>query len=250
MDVTSSPKVVPLGANVALSPNIVQPDTSEETRSRSDISSEESSVDGFALHRLALQFPAPTATSFINPVTSFIPVTTFVNPTIPSSRGAQQDSSPNENHKPLANLVTPNSDLQDQRVCQQKSRGTSARSAFFPSLIIPLSDVPNGQVDFHLRRSNKTVTLQWEPFHGVLNRSGVAYIEVVQSLNNLPPYPMSWLFSIERAGVKQIGEITLDLGGRIRFYFNLSRSGSDTHMGDLVVIGASSVTWIVNTEGQ
>ena len=67
----------------------------------------------------------------------------------------------------------------------------------FTSVITPLSNLTplysgcTGSVEFKMRRKNKTVILQWEPFTGILASSGVSYLTVVQSICNTPPYPVT-----------------------------------------------------------
>src|SRR6056297_1989782 len=63
----------------------------------------------------------------------------------------------------------------------------------FGSIVTPLSELTaensgnKGYVRFLLRRKNKTVTLQWEPFSGKLTTNGIKYLKVTQTICNLPP---------------------------------------------------------------
>lgn len=125
----------------------------------------------------------------------------------------------------------------------------------FSSVITPLSNlVPaytgcTGCVQFRMRRKNKTVTLQWEPFNGNLAASGIAYLTVAQSICNTPPYPLSIPIYLIYKGTGRITFIQIDpyaTSGNIRFYLNTDGSTSNTNIGDNVSIPGGSITWIVD----
>lgn len=100
-----------------------------------------------------------------------------------------------------------------------------------------------------MRRKNKTVTLQWEPFSGNLAASGIAYLTVVQSFCNTPPYPIAVPIYLIYKGVGRNTHLTINpaaTSGNIRFYLNTDGSTTDTTIGDNVVVAGGSATWIVD----
>lgn len=127
--------------------------------------------------------------------------------------------------------------------------------SYFPSVVTPLSNlVPlysgcTGSVEFRMRRKNKTVTLQWEPFTGSLAAAGIAYLTVAQSICNTPPYLISVPIYIEYKGVGRVTHIEIDPSartGNIRFYLNTDGSTTGTAVGDTIKIYGGAITWIVD----
>ena len=125
----------------------------------------------------------------------------------------------------------------------------------FTSIITPISGlIPQysgcmGSVEFRMRRKNKTVTLQWEPFTGSLASSGVAYITVAQTICNMPPYPVSFPIFLQYRGVGRVSNITIDpltTSGGLKFYLNTDASSNDTNIGDSFYMNAGAVTWVVD----
>lgn len=125
----------------------------------------------------------------------------------------------------------------------------------FHSIVTPVTNLTpqysgiTGTVEFRMRRKNRTVTMQWEPFSGIMAASGVAFLTAPQSISNTPPYPVTWPIIIRYKDVNRQGNITVDphsTNGNIRFYLNADGTGTDIAMGDSFYIYASSVTWLVN----
>lgn len=125
----------------------------------------------------------------------------------------------------------------------------------FQSIITPVTNLTpqysgiSGTVEFRMRRKNKSVILQWEPFSGIMAASGVAYLTAPQSISNTPPYPMSWPIKIQYKNVDRNTSISVDphaTGGNIRFFLNTDSTGTDITIGDSFYIYAGSVDWIVN----
>lgn len=125
----------------------------------------------------------------------------------------------------------------------------------FHSIITPVSNLTpqysgiTGTIEFRMRRKNRTVTMQWEPFSGVMAASGVAFLTAPQSISNTPPYPVTWPIMIRYKDVNRQGNITIDphaTNGNIRFYLNLDGTGTDINIGDSFYIYSSTVTWLVN----
>jgi hypothetical protein len=97
-----------------------------------------------------------------------------------------------------------------------------------------------------MRRKNRTVTLQWEPFSGKLTANGIAYLSVPQSVGNLPPYTLNIPIYLEYKGVGRNTHIQIThVEPNIRFYLNTDGSSSDTVANDSVAVAGGSVTWIV-----
>lgn len=126
--------------------------------------------------------------------------------------------------------------------------------AYFQSVITPVTNLHssfsdiNGLVEFRMRRKNKTVTLQWEPFSGAVSQSGISNLVVSQSIYNTPPYPLFFPILLSYKGVNRFGLINIDPYGcpaNIRFYLNSDASSTGINSGDAFSVYGSSVTWIV-----
>lgn len=124
----------------------------------------------------------------------------------------------------------------------------------FASLVTPLTNLVPGSagttgcVEFYMRRRDKTIKLQWQPFSGNLAASGIAYLTVIQSISNTPPYPITMPIYIIYKGVGRTTHITIDphtISGNILFYLNPDGSTTDTTIGDNVLIPGGCVTWLV-----
>jgi hypothetical protein len=117
-----------------------------------------------------------------------------------------------------------------------------------------------GGVQFLLRRKNKVVTIQWEPFTGAISANGVAYIEAIQTIHNLPSYPVEYPIFLTYLG--QIRLAVLEIvpsppvpckdynyscykGGNIRFYLRSDKTGTGVNVNDTFSVPASTVSWIV-----
>jgi hypothetical protein len=124
----------------------------------------------------------------------------------------------------------------------------------FSSIITPLTNLTplysgcTGTVEFLMRRKNKTVTLQWEPFTATMAASGVTSLIVVQSICNTPPYPVTSPIYLEYKSVGRITRIEIDPhsnNGNIRFYLNTDSSATNITAGDAIKVNGGAVTWIV-----
>jgi hypothetical protein len=138
--------------------------------------------------------------------------------------------------------------------CLHKSSCYDPGVSYFMSVVTPLSNLTpgysgcTGVVEFRMRRKNKTVTLQWEPFTGTMAASGVAYLTVAQSISNTPPYPVSIPIYIKYKSVGRVTHLEVDPAsnyGNIRFYLNTDGSATDIVAGDSVEVLGGSATWIV-----
>lgn len=128
-------------------------------------------------------------------------------------------------------------------------------SVQFTSVITPLSNLTplysgcTGSVEFTMRRKNKTITLQWEPFSGNIGANGIAFLTVTQSICNTPPYPLSFPIYLEYKTIGRITHITIDphaRDGNIKIYLNTDGSATDTNIGDAIFVPGSTITWIVD----
>jgi hypothetical protein len=127
--------------------------------------------------------------------------------------------------------------------------------SYFTSVVTPLSNLTplysgcTGSLEFRMRRKNKTVTLQWEPFTGTMAASGIAYLTVAQSICNTPPYPISIPIYLEYKSIGKNTHIAIDpnaKSGNIRFYLNTDSSASGIAAGDNIYVHGGSVSWIVD----
>lgn len=145
--------------------------------------------------------------------------------------------------------------------CQDKVRinvmpANSARnpgaSLIFYSIVTPATNLSSGNLDcieFMMRRKNKTITLQWREFKGVISANGVSNLTVCNSISNLPPYQVNFPIFINYKGVGRITHLTIDpysqFGqGNIYFFLNSEGNGTGISSGDSFEIFGGSVTWI------
>jgi hypothetical protein len=126
---------------------------------------------------------------------------------------------------------------------------------YFESMITPVTNLHSrysktrGLVEFRMRRKNKTVTLQWVSFQGIIACSKIDHLTVTQTIANLPSSPKIWSICINYGNQIQQGWIEIDpheLNGNIRFYLNSNKSSEHIHINDWFCIPGSTVTWIVD----
>ena len=127
--------------------------------------------------------------------------------------------------------------------------------AMFTSVVTPVSGLTplysgvTGSVEFRMRRKNKTVILQWEPFTGTMAASGVAFLTVAQSISNTPPYPVSDTIYIQYRGTDRPVRIVIDpnaRGSNIRIYLNTDGSTTNITTGDSFQVYGGNTEWIVD----
>lgn len=124
----------------------------------------------------------------------------------------------------------------------------------FRTLITPLSaltpdnaKVP-GPIQFTMRRKNKVVSLQWEPFNGTMAATGVSSLMVLQTIANLPPYPVYGVYTLVYNGVQRQAAVFVDpTNVKAQVLFNLNADGSSTGitLGDTVNVKGGLLSWIV-----
>lgn len=124
----------------------------------------------------------------------------------------------------------------------------------FMSIVTPVTGLTpqysgiTGSVEFRMRRKNKTVTLQWEPFSGTLAANSVAFLTVSQSISNTPPYPISIPITIQYKGLNRSTNITIDphaRTGNIKFHLNEDGTPAGV-VGDTFYVFGGNITWIVD----
>lgn len=126
---------------------------------------------------------------------------------------------------------------------------------YFESMVTPVTGLHSrysktrGLVEFRMRRKNKTVTLQWESFQGMIAGSKIDHLTVTQSIANLPPSPKIWPICINYGNQIRQGWIEIEpheMNGNIRFYLNSDKSSTHIHVNDWFCIPSSSISWIVD----
>jgi len=122
------------------------------------------------------------------------------------------------------------------------------RALIYPATNVKASFSTHGsEIEFIMRRKNKTVSLQYEPFTCEIGASGSSYLYINQSLTNLPPYPMSLTYSNSYKGTYQNSVIDVDGSSsqQIKLYIFASKS-SNTTMGDSMIFPGTCITWIMD----
>lgn len=126
----------------------------------------------------------------------------------------------------------------------------------FKSIITPLSELKPvnspmngyGPIEFTMRRKNKVVTIQWEPFSGKLTTSGIAYMSLAQSICNLPPYAVSSSYTLSVNGVFRQAQVVVNSKSNtpnILFYLNADSTATGIVANDSVVVQGGCFSWIV-----
>jgi hypothetical protein len=103
-------------------------------------------------------------------------------------------------------------------------------------------------ISFTMKRRNKTVTLQWEPFTGQLGANGVAYLTANQTIANMPSYPLRFPLFISYNGETKCTFLMIDPSSReqIKFYLDAKADPTNVKIGDTVFVSGSSVNWIID----
>jgi len=88
----------------------------------------------------------------------------------------------------------------------------------FRSMVTPIVDLKTphsphqfqGGVAFRAVRMGDMVCMTSEPFAGTIAANGVSYIHVVQSIGDLPRYPVNFPYTLRLNGVGKTGFICID----------------------------------------
>lgn len=139
--------------------------------------------------------------------------------------------------------------------CKPGKRRHCSENFIFTSIVTPLSSLTPlysnecGCVEFIMRRKNKVVTLQWEPFSGVLTTSGIAYLSVPQTIANLPPYPIYIPIYIQYKDIYRQTFVLIDpfdvKDVNIKFYLNTNGTSLNINANDNVTVLGGAVSWVV-----
>lgn len=124
----------------------------------------------------------------------------------------------------------------------------------FKSIITPLSELTPvcakhcGPVEFTMRRKNRVVSLQWEPFSGMITTNGITHLTVAQTICNLPNYSVYGVYNLEYNGINRLCPIEINpscVRGNILFYLNSNVTSENVNANDSVVIKGGYIAWIV-----
>jgi hypothetical protein len=136
---------------------------------------------------------------------------------------------------------------------ERKSYNPSSIS--FKSTIVPVTCLKSkynncdNMVEFRMKRKNKIITFQWEPFTGSVGCNGISHIYINQSISNLPPYPISFPIVISYKGERRVTMLQIDPFERLgvfRFYFDVNGSSDKINIGDSFTIYGGCVSWILD----
>jgi hypothetical protein len=126
-------------------------------------------------------------------------------------------------------------------------------SCIFTSVITPVTELSPcysgclGSVEFIMRRKNKTITLQWEPFTCKLTTNGISFLTVCQSMCNLPPYKIIKPIYIEYKGNIRLTFVSVEPSNsaHIKFYLNTDGSSIGTSVDDNILIYGGCIEWLL-----
>jgi len=143
----------------------------------------------------------------------------------------------------------------DQDSCGNDNGYYDPGAFMFTSIVTPVTGLTplysgvTGSVEFRMRRKNKVVNLQWEPFTGSMAATGVAFLTVNQSISNTPPYPIAELICIQYRGVDRPVKMVVDpnaRGSNIHIYLNSDSSTTGINVGDSFQVYGGNITWSVD----
>lgn len=121
----------------------------------------------------------------------------------------------------------------------------------FRAIVTPLTNLATvygghkNLIEFRMRRVNRVVSLQWEPFVGALSRNGASYLIVEQSISNLPPYPIEKPITIVYKGTRKSTYVLVDPFKGSNLFIYLDISGDEiSEAGDQVEVSGGCIDWI------
>ncbi len=124
------------------------------------------------------------------------------------------------------------------------------RSIITPlSALTPLSSKTPGPIEFRMRRKNKVVSLQWEPFSGIITTTGISYLMLAQTIANLPPYPVFCVYNIDYNGVRRVCAIEVNpatVQSNVLFYLNTNGTSEGVNANDSIIVRGAEISWIVD----
>jgi len=143
----------------------------------------------------------------------------------------------------------------DSLPCEhRKKRFNHPDVCTFKTIITPLSALTPahckypGPIEFRMRRKNKVVSLQWEPFSGIITQSGITALMMVQTICNLPPYPIFSVYNLEYNGIIRQCPVVIDptnVKSPVLFYLNSNATSENVNANDTINVRGNCVSWIV-----
>lgn len=147
-------------------------------------------------------------------------------------------------------------DSSEEETCRRKNYNfTYPEVCTFKSLITPLSELTpvnskyQGPIEFHMRRKNKVVSLQCEPFSGKITTTGISYLMLAQTICNLPPYSVYGVYNIVYNGVLRQAPIEINpatVKSNVLFYLNSNGTAENVNVNDSIEVKGFEISWIVD----
>lgn len=131
---------------------------------------------------------------------------------------------------------------------------TNPDICIFKSILTPLAELTpyNASkpepIEFIMRRKNKTVSLQWEPYSATITTTGVAYLVLTQTLCNMPPYTVYGVYNLEYNGILRQAPVVIkptNIKANILFYLNSDGSTNNVNANDHIIVKGGCVSWLV-----
>lgn len=145
------------------------------------------------------------------------------------------------------------SDQCHKKICNRRNFNT-VDVCVFRTIITPLSSLTPvnsrnpGPIEFRMRRKNKVVTLQWEPFSGIITTTGISFLMMAQTICNMPPYPVWGVYNIVYNGVNRLVPIEVNpntVKSNLLFYLNANATAENVNANDSVIVHGGSLAWVV-----
>jgi hypothetical protein len=141
-----------------------------------------------------------------------------------------------------------------EKPCKKRKNFHHPDVCMFKSIITPLSALTPvnskfpGPIAFTMRRKNKVVSLQWEPFTGIITTTGISYLMLTQTIANMPAYPVFGVYNLEYNGVSRVVPIEVNpsnIKANVLFYLNSNGTSENVNANDSVSIRGGCFTWVV-----
>jgi hypothetical protein len=143
---------------------------------------------------------------------------------------------------------------ESEKPCKKRKNFHHPDVCVFKSIITPLSALTPvnckfpGPIAFTMRRKNKVVTLQWEPFTGIITTTGISYLMLNQTIANMPKYPVFGVYNIIYNGIQRLVPIEVNpsnIKSNVLFYLNSNATSENVNANDSVSILGGSFVWVV-----
>ena len=142
----------------------------------------------------------------------------------------------------------------EEKSCHKRRNFPNPDVCLFRSIITPLSSLTpvnsknTGPIEFRMRRKNKVVSLQWEPFSGIITTTGISYLMLAQTICNMPPYSVYGVYNIQYNGVLRQCPIEINpatIKSNVLFYLNSNGTAQNVNANDSVIIKGGCIQWVV-----